>query len=137
MDGSNKPRKMVYRLRPTRILPGAHYKITRQEGVGIILEVVPTDNEEIARRLSKLRYPELCQVIEVLISGLYETLNDELCIAQSVPAKRGKKNSLLLRAILHLQGAAHYLSRLSDLTCEEISPYELKARPIADENQEA
>ena len=137
MNRSDRQRKKVYRLRPIEILSGAHYKITRQEGAEITLKVVPTDNEEIARRLSKLRYPELCQVIEVLISGLYETLNDELCIAQSVPAKRGKKNSLLLRAILHLQGAAHYLSRLSDLTCEEISPYELKARPIADENQEA
>ncbi len=136
MDGSNKPRKVVYRLRPTRILPGAHYKITRQEGAGIILEVVPTDNEEIARRLSKLRYPELCQVIEVLISGLYETLDDELCIDQIAPVKGGRKNSLLLHAILRLQGAACYLSWLSDLTCEEISPYELKARPIADENQE-
>ena len=137
MNRSDRQRKKVYRLRPIEILSGAHYKITRQEGAEITLKVVPTDNEEIARRLSKLRYPELCQVIAVLISGLYETLNDELCIAQSVPAKRGKKNSLLLRAILHLQGAAHYLSRLSDLTCEEISPYELKARPIADENQEA
>ena len=137
MDGSNKPRKVVYRLRPTRILPGAHYKITRQEGVGIILEVVPTDNEEIARRLSKLRYPELCQVIEVLISGLYETLDDELCIDQIAPVKGGRKNSLLLHAILRLQGAACYLSWLSDLTCGEISRHELKARPITDKNQES
>ena len=136
MNRSDRQRKKVYRLRPIEILSGAHYKITRQEGAEITLKVVPTDNEEIARRLSKLRYPELCQVIAVLISGLYETLNDELCIAQSVPAKRGKKNSLLLRAILHLQGAAHYLSRLSDLTCGEISRHGLKARPIADENQE-
>lgn len=137
MDGSNKPRKVVYRLRPTRILPGVYGKIIRQKGAEVILEIVQTSNEEIAKRLSKLRYPELCQSIGALISGLYETLNDELCIAQSVPAERDKENSLLLRAILHLQETAHYLSRLSDLTCEEISPYELKARPIADKNQEA
>ena len=137
MNRSDRQRKKVYRLRPIEILSGAHYKITRQEGAEITLEVVPTDNEEIARRLSKLRYPELCQVIEVLISGLYETLDDELCIDQIAPVKGGRKNSLLLHAILRLQGAACYLSWLSDLTCGEISRHELKARPITDKNQES
>ena len=136
MEAPAKP-KVVYRLRPVKILPGVHYKITRQQGAEITLEVVSTDNEDIAKRLSRLRYPELCQFMEILIHGLCETLGNESCsIIDDDSGSTGRKTFIeLSRAIAYLQGACAHFSILADLTHGEMSPHELKKRPIADKGR--
>ena len=129
MSKSGKP-NTVYRLRPVKILPGIYYKITRQEGAEITLEVVPTDNRVIARRLAQLRYPELCVAMQAVIEVLCDSLNDEICINKDGSEERQHVSIELSRVIACLQGASAHLSVLDNLTREDISSHEKKIRPI-------
>lgn len=121
---------MVYRLRPVKILPGVHYKITRQRGAEITLEIVPTDNGIIAKRLAQLRYPELYAVMQVMIETLCDTLGDEICINKDGSEKKRRVSIELSRVITCLQGASTHLLALDNLTREDISSHEKKTRPI-------
>lgn len=135
MEAPTKP-KAVYRLRPVKILPGVYYyKITRQQGAEITLEVVSTDNEDIAKRLSRLRYPELCQFMDVLTHGLCEALSDEVRIRTDDSDVMRMTCVELFRAIVCLQRANAHFSILADLICGEMSPHELSVRPIADKGR--
>jgi len=125
----NKPNK-VYRLRPVEILPGNHYKITRQKGSEITLEIVPTDNKSIARRLARLRYPEFREVLWVIIEELCETLDQEACVVK----ERSRVCMSLSRAVVCFQHAHAHLAILADLTQEEISSHEQRKRPVADKD---
>ncbi len=132
MEAPTKP-KAVYRLRPVKILPGVYYKITRQQGAEITLEVVPTGNKDIAERLSKLRYPELCQVMEVFIDGLCETLSNEVCVIGVDDSRVTSEMCLALsRAIACFQGANAHLVVLAQLARGEMSSCELSAHPVVD-----
>ncbi len=132
MNESRKP-NTVYRLRPVQILPGVYYKITRQRGAEITLEIVPTDNRVIARRLAQLRYPELCAAMQVVIEVLCDALNDEICINKDGSGEKKQVSIELSRVIACLQGASAHLSVLDDLTRKDISLYEKRTRPIQDE----
>ncbi|MBP7811948.1 MAG: hypothetical protein KA054_03855 [Candidatus Moranbacteria bacterium] len=132
MEGPAKP-KVVYRLRPVKILPGVYYKITRQRGAEITLEVVPTGNKDIAERLSKLRYPELCQVMEVFIDGLCETLSNEVCVIGVDDSRVTSEVCLVLsRAIACFQGANAHLVVLAQLARSGMSSCELSVHPVVD-----
>lgn len=131
MNESRKP-NTVYRLRPVQILPGVYYKITRQRGAEITLEIVPTDNRVIARRLAQLRYPELCAAMQVIIEALCDTLGEEVCIGDDF--EQTKKACVeLSRALVCLQGAYVHFSSLDALTRLDISSHEKSRRPIQDE----
>jgi hypothetical protein len=129
MSEFNKPNK-VYRLRPVTILPGNYYKITRQKGSETTLEIVPMDNKSLARRLARLRYPELCEVMWVVIEELCETLGNEACVEDDI-AQRKHVCVALSRAVVCLQRAHAQLAILATHTREEISPHEERRRPVA------
>ena len=123
MDESSKPNG-VYRFRPVEALPGVFFKITRQEG----LEAVTLSNEEIARQLMQLRYPELCRVILEMGETLCDRLSDEVRMEEFPSAQ--KVCVSLSRAIVCLQGLLVHLSEVDRLTRDAISPREIKVRPI-------
>lgn len=129
MDGSSKPNR-VYRFRPVKVLPGVFFKITRQEG----LEAVTLSNEEIARQLMQLRYPELCRVILEMGETLCDRLSDEVCMDE-FPSTQ-KVCIPLSRAIVCLQKLLVHLSEVDRLTRDAISPREIRVHPIHEKGSE-
>lgn len=130
MAESNKSSNTVYRLRPIKILPGIHYKIIKQQGQEITLEVVPTNNEDIAKRLARLRYPELHRVMLVVTRVLRNALEDETRINNGASEGGEKICSELSRVVDCLRGTCLHLLSLSRLTQEDISSHERRVHPI-------
>lgn len=130
MDQSyEKKRGIVYRFRPIRIIAGQLFRPIRQPGQAIAFQSVTLSNEEIARRVAQLRYPELALFIWKVGTGLCNALGDETCMTSGVESQR-EICVELARAIVCLEGAFTHLSGLARLTRGNISVHEEKARPI-------